>query len=68
MYRFVSKILEIDSGFGSISRVGINGSGRFQYLEPKPDPTVNLVIATTIKINNYYKAIVYIALKKASHY
>ncbi len=41
--RFGSKIIGIESGFGSIPRVRIDGSGRFQYLEPKPDPTVSLI-------------------------
>ncbi len=42
--RIDSKIIEIDSGFGSISRVGIVGSGRFLKLEPKSDPTASLLI------------------------
>jgi len=40
--RFDFKIIEIKSGFKSISRIEIDRSGRFQYLEPKPDPTINL--------------------------
>ncbi len=42
--RVGSKIIGIDSGFGSIPRVGTVGSGRFLKLEPKPDPTVSLNI------------------------
>ncbi len=42
--RIDSKIIGIDSGFGSISRVEIVESGRFLKLEPKPDPTVSLVL------------------------
>ncbi len=40
--RVDSKIIEIDSGFGSIPRVETVESGRFLKLEPKPDPTVSL--------------------------
>jgi len=47
-YQFVSKILEIDSGFESIPRVEIVRSGRFQKLESKPDPTVSLNISNII--------------------
>ena len=57
--RFVSKILETDSGFGSIPRIGIVGSDRFQKLEPKFDPTVSLVkidINTKIDILNTTKS------------
>ncbi len=39
---FNSKIIEIKLGFKSIPRVEIDESSRFQYLEPKPDPTINL--------------------------
>ena len=42
--RLGSKIIGTESGFGSIPRVGTDGSGRFQYLEPKPDPTVSLIV------------------------
>ncbi len=42
--RFDSKIIETESGFGSIPRVGTDESGRFQYLEPKLNPTVSLSI------------------------
>ncbi len=42
--RVGSKIIGIDSGFGSIPRVGTVWSGRFLKLEPKPDPTVSLKI------------------------
>ncbi len=41
--RFDSKIIGTESGFGSIPRVGTDESGRFQYLEPKPDPTISLI-------------------------
>jgi len=42
--RVDSKIIGIESGFGSVPNVGTVGSGRFQKLEPKPDPTVSLMI------------------------
>jgi len=45
LYRFVSKILEINLSFESISRVEIVESSRFQKLESKPDPIVSLTIS-----------------------
>jgi len=42
--RFGSKIIGIESGFESISNVGTVGSGRFQKLESKPDPTISLIV------------------------
>lgn len=41
--RFGSKIIGSESGFGLVPRVETVGSGRFQQLEPKPDPTVSLI-------------------------
>ena len=42
--RFGFKITETESDFGSIPNVGTVESNRFQKLEPKSDPTVNLFI------------------------
>ncbi len=42
--RVGSKIIGIDSGFESISRIEIVGSGRFLKLESKPDPTASLFL------------------------
>jgi len=50
--RFDSKIIGIESGFESIPNVRIVGSGRFQKLEPKPDPTVSLDSISNIGIEN----------------
>ena len=48
--RVGSKIIGIDSGFGSVPRIGTVGSGRFLKSEPKPDPTVSLIIYSKISI------------------
>jgi len=60
--RFDSKIIGTESGFGSIPRVGTDESGRFQYLEPKPDPTVSLTIIK-IKSKNCLKIIQFVKIK-----